>query len=69
MQGNVLIALFNCKSTIEAGPLMCAGITTYNALRNSGCFKKDAKCGTAVDNDGVLDKESTSYKRMMVVRF
>jgi len=23
-------------SAVEAGPLMCAGITTYNALRNSG---------------------------------
>ncbi len=23
-------------SAIEAAPLMCAGITTYNALRNSG---------------------------------
>ncbi len=23
-------------SAVDAGPLMCAGITTFNALRNSG---------------------------------
>jgi len=28
-------------SPIEAGPLMCAGITTYNALRNSGARPGD----------------------------
>ncbi|HTV42422.1 MAG TPA: alcohol dehydrogenase [Candidatus Sulfotelmatobacter sp.] len=28
-------------SPIEAGPLMCAGITTYNALRNSGARAGD----------------------------
>ena len=28
-------------SAIEAAPLMCAGITTYNALRNSGARPGD----------------------------
>ena len=28
-------------STVEAAPLMCAGITTYNALRNSGARAGD----------------------------
>ena len=28
-------------SAIEAAPLMCAGITTYNALRNSGARAGD----------------------------
>src|SRR5439155_14977846 len=28
-------------SAAEAGPLMCAGITTYNALRNSGARPGD----------------------------
>jgi len=28
-------------SDVEAGPLMCAGITTYNALRNSGARPGD----------------------------
>jgi D-arabinose 1-dehydrogenase-like Zn-dependent alcohol dehydrogenase len=29
-------------SAVEAAPLMCAGITTYNALRNSGARIGDA---------------------------
>jgi alcohol dehydrogenase/propanol-preferring alcohol dehydrogenase len=28
-------------SAVEAGPLMCAGITTYNSLRNSGARPGD----------------------------
>jgi D-arabinose 1-dehydrogenase-like Zn-dependent alcohol dehydrogenase len=28
-------------SAVEAGPLMCAGITTYNALRHSGALSGD----------------------------
>ena len=28
-------------SAVDAGPLMCAGITTYNALRNSGAVAGD----------------------------
>lgn len=28
-------------SFVEAGPLMCAGVTTYNALRNSGAMAGD----------------------------
>lgn len=31
-----LAAVPDALSAIEAGPLMCAGLTTYNALRNSG---------------------------------
>ncbi|MGH8024881.1 MAG: alcohol dehydrogenase catalytic domain-containing protein, partial [Limisphaerales bacterium] len=31
----------NELSPVEAGPLMCAGITTYNALRNSGARAGD----------------------------
>ncbi len=31
-----LVLIPNEPSAIEAGPMMCAGITTYNALRNSG---------------------------------
>ena len=30
-------------SAVEAGPLLCAGITTYNALRNSGARAGDAR--------------------------
>jgi D-arabinose 1-dehydrogenase-like Zn-dependent alcohol dehydrogenase len=28
-------------SDVEAAPLLCAGITTYNALRHSGAFPGD----------------------------
>jgi D-arabinose 1-dehydrogenase-like Zn-dependent alcohol dehydrogenase len=28
-------------SAVEAAPMMCAGITTYNALRNSGAREGD----------------------------
>jgi D-arabinose 1-dehydrogenase-like Zn-dependent alcohol dehydrogenase len=28
-------------SAVEAGPLMCAGVTTFNALRHSGAFPGD----------------------------
>ena len=31
-----LASIPNELSAIEAAPLMCAGVTTYNALRNSG---------------------------------
>ena len=29
---------------VEAAPLMCAGITTFNALRNSGAVGGDYEC-------------------------
>ena len=31
-----LAAIPDDLTAVEAAPLMCAGITTYNALRNSG---------------------------------
>jgi D-arabinose 1-dehydrogenase-like Zn-dependent alcohol dehydrogenase len=34
--GGALALILEQLSAIEAAPLMCAGITTYNALRNSG---------------------------------
>ena len=38
-------------SVVEAAPLMCAGITTYNALRNSG-----ARVGDTVAIFGIGSK-------------
>lgn len=38
---SVLALLPDSLSFIEAGPLMCAGITTYNALRHSGATAGD----------------------------
>ncbi len=34
----------NELSAVEAAPLMCAGITTFNALRNSGARASDLVC-------------------------
>jgi D-arabinose 1-dehydrogenase-like Zn-dependent alcohol dehydrogenase len=36
-----LVAIPESLSDIEAAPLLCAGITTYNALRHSGAFPGD----------------------------
>ena len=36
-----LAAIPDGLSAVEAGPLMCAGITTYNALRHSGAHAGD----------------------------
>ena len=36
-----LVAIPETLSDAEAGPLLCAGITTYNALRHSGAFPGD----------------------------
>ena len=36
-----LVAIPETLSDVEAAPLLCAGITTYNALRHSGAFPGD----------------------------
>src|SRR5215475_6023825 len=36
-----LVALPDTLSDVEAAPLLCAGITTYNALRHSGALPGD----------------------------
>ncbi len=36
-----LVAIPNSLSDVEAAPLLCAGITTYNALRHSGALPGD----------------------------
>jgi D-arabinose 1-dehydrogenase-like Zn-dependent alcohol dehydrogenase len=38
---SVLAAIPDGLSAVEAGPLMCAGITTFNSLRNSGARSGD----------------------------
>ena len=38
---NVMALIPEELSAVEAGPLMCAGITTYNSLRNSGARPGD----------------------------
>jgi D-arabinose 1-dehydrogenase-like Zn-dependent alcohol dehydrogenase len=38
---NALVAMPDRLGDVEAAPLLCAGITTYNALRNSGAVPGD----------------------------
>src|SRR5205807_1126358 len=46
----------------EAGPFMCAGVTVYNALRNSGARGGD---GVAVHGIGGLGHLGVQYARQM----
>jgi D-arabinose 1-dehydrogenase-like Zn-dependent alcohol dehydrogenase len=50
---------------VEAGPLMCAGITTYNALRNSGARAGDT---VAVQGIGGLGHLAIQYAARMGFR-
>ncbi|MEZ4451487.1 MAG: alcohol dehydrogenase [Nannocystaceae bacterium] len=50
---------------IDAGPLLCAGITTYNALRNSGARAGDT---VAVSGIGGLGHLAVQYARQMGFR-
>ncbi len=52
-------------SSIDAGPLLCAGITTYNALRNSGARPGDT---VAVSGIGGLGHLAIQYARRMGFR-
>jgi D-arabinose 1-dehydrogenase-like Zn-dependent alcohol dehydrogenase len=40
-QAGTLAAIPEGLSTVEAAPLMCAGVTTYNSLRHSGALPGD----------------------------
>jgi D-arabinose 1-dehydrogenase-like Zn-dependent alcohol dehydrogenase len=52
-------------SAVEAGPLLCAGITTYNALRNSGARPGDT---VAVQGIGGLGHLGIQYAARMGFR-
>src|SRR4029434_7498829 len=49
-------------SAVDAGPLLCAGITVFNAMRNSG-----ARAGDRVASQGVggLGRLAIQYARKM----
>lgn len=49
----------------DAGPLLCAGITTYNALRNSGARAGDT---VAIQGIGGLGHLAVQYARQMGFR-
>ena len=44
-------------SAIEAAPLMCAGITTFNALRNSGARPGDVVGILGMGGLGLVKKQ------------
>jgi len=52
-------------SAIEAGPLLCAGVTTYNALRNSGARPGQT---VAVQGIGGLGHLAIQYANRMGMR-
>ena len=52
-------------SAVDAGPLLCAGITTYNALRNSGARAGDT---VAVQGIGGLGHLALQYAARMGFR-
>ena len=49
-----LAALPESLSDVEAAPLLCAGITTFNALRHSGAFPGDLVAVTGIGGLGHL---------------
>ncbi|MEZ4384383.1 MAG: alcohol dehydrogenase [Nannocystaceae bacterium] len=50
---------------VDAGPLLCAGITTYNAMRNSGARPGDT---VAIQGIGGLGHLAVQYARQMGFR-
>ncbi len=50
---------------VDAGPLLCAGITTYNSLRNSGARAGDT---VAIQGIGGLGHLAVQYARQMGFR-
>ncbi len=52
-------------SAVDAGPLLCAGVTTYNALRNSGARPGDT---VAVQGIGGLGHLAIQFARKMGFR-
>ena len=58
-------------SPVEAAPLMCAGITTYNALRNSGARPGDAVAILGIGGLGHLGVQYAAkmgYKTIAIAR-
>jgi D-arabinose 1-dehydrogenase-like Zn-dependent alcohol dehydrogenase len=49
-----LAAIPESLSDVEAGPLLCAGITTFNALRHSGAFPGDLVAVSGIGGLGHL---------------
>ena len=50
-------------SAVEAAPLMCAGVTTFNALRHSGARPGHARTTVQASAVGRSDVRSTQTRR------
>ena len=60
-----LVAVPDELSSVEAAPLLCAGITVYNALRNSGIKAGDT---VAIQGIGGLGQLAIQYAHKMGMR-
>ena len=50
-----LVPIPETLNNAEAAPLLCAGITTYNALRHSGAFPRDLVAVQAIGGLGLIE--------------
>ncbi len=66
-----LVAIPDSLKDVEAAPLLCAGITTYNALRHSGAFPGDLVAVQGIGGLGHLGVQFASkfgYKTVAIGR-
>jgi len=67
----VLAAIPDGLSAVEAGPLMCAGVTTFNPLRNSGARPGDTVAVLGIGGLGHLGVQFASrmgFKTVAIAR-
>jgi D-arabinose 1-dehydrogenase-like Zn-dependent alcohol dehydrogenase len=68
---NALALVPDDLSPVEAGPLLCAGVTTYNALRNSGARPGDTVAIVGVGGLGHLGVQfaaKSGYRTVAIAR-
>src|SRR5271170_3829061 len=68
---NALAFLPDALSPVEAGPLMCAGITTYNSLRNAGARTGDTVAIVGIGGLGHLGVQfaaKSGYRTVAIAR-
>jgi D-arabinose 1-dehydrogenase-like Zn-dependent alcohol dehydrogenase len=68
---NVLAFMPDGLSPVEAGPLMCAGVTTFNALRNSGARTGDTVAIVGIGGLGHLAVQfaaKAGYRTVAIAR-
>jgi D-arabinose 1-dehydrogenase-like Zn-dependent alcohol dehydrogenase len=62
IQANALVSIPDSLSSVEAAPLLCAGVTTFNALRNSAARAGDV---VAIQGVGGLGHLAIQFARRM----